>query len=356
MKKIAFITHSFHKLTKSANVYIDELFGDRSQFEVDIFYNYEWGPEGQYKKFDKKIENYDAVVILQLISFNLLSNINCKNIIYIPMYDYSKNFSLQRWLPSAGLKILSPVKAMSSKLDKIGLSSYNYKYYPEVGEYSTPNLDNIYFWNRVEKIDYKLVLKLLENFEYSKLNIHKVADPGNNPPLPSKTEIQNFKITFTDWFESKNDYTSHLSNFGIYIAPRPYEGGASAFIDALKVGSIVVAPNLPPYNEYIKHTKNGFLYDIDNPTSIQMEEFNLEKISKTTYDLVKKGRVEFITSLPKIHEYIFNDENWSYPITYFKNLEEVFENSWYRFGILNNKDKIKVFFRFIYTKFKTFFK
>ena len=55
-EKIAFITHSFHKITKSADVYVDELFGDKSKFEVDIFYNYEWGPEDQYKKFDKRIE------------------------------------------------------------------------------------------------------------------------------------------------------------------------------------------------------------------------------------------------------------------------------------------------------------
>jgi len=355
MKRIAFIAHSFHKTTKSANVYIDELFGDKSKFEVDIFYNYEWGPEGQYKKFDRRIENYDAVIIHQLISFNLLRNINCKNIIFNPMYDYSRNFSIQRWLPSAGLKIISPVMAMGHKISSIGLSSFSYKFYPEVEEYNIPKFDNVYFWNRVEKIDYQTVLKLLGNYEYSKINIHKATDPGNNPPLPNKNEIEKYNFTFTDWFETKGDYLSHLSNFGIYIAPRPFEGGASAFIDALKLGYIVIAPDLPPFNEYIDHAKNGFLYDLNNPKPVQLEDFNLEMISKTAFESVKKGREDFKASLPAIHEYIFNDENFTYPTNYFENLEKVFEDPWYRFGILANKDKIKIFFRFIFSKVKNRF-
>ena len=271
------------------------------------------------------------------------------------MYDYSRNFRIQRWLPSAGLKILTPVMAMSDKLRSIGLSSYNYKYYPEVEEYCIPKFDNVYFWNRVEKIDYKTVLKLLGDYKYSKINIHKVPDPGNNPPLPGKNEIKNYNFTFTDWFETKTDYLSNLSNFGIYIAPRPFEGGASAFIDALKSGFIVIAPDLPPFNEYIDNTKNGFLYDLNNPKPLNLEDFNLEIISKTAFESVKKGREDFEASLPAIHKYIFNDENYTYPTNYFENLEKVFDDSWYRFGILTNKDKIKIFFRFVFSKVKKLF-
>lgn len=352
MKKIAFITHSFHKITKSADIIVEALFGDTNEFKVDMFYNYEWGPENQYQKFDKKIENYDAVIILQLISFNLIKNINCKNIIFIPMYDYSRNFSIEQWLPAASLKILTPVSAMSNRLKSVGLSSYEFKYYPEVGEYVLPKFNNVYFWNRVDQINYQTVLKLLQNYKFSKLNIHKVSDPGNTFSKPNKNEIKKFNITFTDWFETKDDYTKHLRDYGIYIAPRPFEGFAAAFIDALKWGYIVIAPDHPPFNEYIQHQKNGFLYNLDDPKSIEFEEFSLEKISKAAFESVKQGRVDYKSSLKNIHDFIFNEEVNLDRRTYYENLEKVFQKPWFRFGNLSNKDKIKVIFKFIFSKIK----
>lgn len=355
MKKIAFITHSFHKITKSANVYIDELFGDKSKFEVDIFYNYEWGPEDQYKKFDKRIEGYDAVVILQLISFNLLRNINCKNIIYIPMYDYSRNFSIERWLPAAGLKILTPVNAMAQQISLIGLSSHEYKYYPEVSDYEMPNFKKVYFWNRVDKIDYRTVLKLLENYNFSDLNIHKVHDPGHSPLMPDKKDIEKYNISFTDWFNTKEAYMNHLKSYGVYIAPRPFEGGAAAFIDAMKAGFIVVAPNHAPFNEYIEDNKNGYLYDPNNPKAIDFNQSDLYSISKAAFESVEQGRKNFISSLDNIYDYIFNKEVNTHPIAYFENLEKVFEKPWFRFGNLTKKDKFKVLFRFLFAKFKSIF-
>jgi hypothetical protein len=355
MKKIAFITHSFHKITKSADIYVEELLNNPEQFKVDIFYNYEWGPQDQFQKFDKKIENYDVVIILQLISVNLLKNIDCKNIIFIPMFDYSRNFSVEQWLPAASLKILTPVKALSKNLESIGLSSYYFKYYPEVGNYKLPNFNNIYFWNRVDEIDYRTVLKLLGDYKFSKLNIHKVTDPGNNPPLPSNNEINKFNITFTDWFETKSDYNKNLEKFGIYIAPKPFEGGGAAFTDALKSGHIVIAPNHAPFNEYIENKRNGFLYDIYNPQSIELEKYDLETISKSAFESTKRGRYEFLSSLKDIQEFILSEDVISDTRFYFENLETVFQNRWFRFGNLKRKDKLKVIFQFIYAKIKNIF-
>lgn len=38
MKKIALITHSFYEKTKSALIYIDEIFNYKQKFEIDVFY------------------------------------------------------------------------------------------------------------------------------------------------------------------------------------------------------------------------------------------------------------------------------------------------------------------------------
>lgn len=353
MKKIALVTHSYHQLTQSANIYIDEIFSDKEKFKIDIFYNYEWGSKNQFKLFNQKIENYDAVIILQLISLNLLSHINCKNIIFMPMYDYSRNFNIEQALPLLGLKILSPVHAMTKKLESLGLSSFEIKYFPEVEEYKQPDFKNIYFWNRLEEINYKTVLKIFEKYEFLKLNIHTFHDPGNNPKQPSGREIEKYNITFSDWFESRDEYISFLKNFGFYIAPRPHEGGGLAsFMDAMKRGIIVVAPNYAPYNEYIENGKNGFLYDFVNPKSINFEELNLSLVSKSAYESISKGRDKWLNSIENLHEYIFSDLRNEDSFLFKKNLSNALDNPWYRFGKLNKKNKIKVIFKFIFNKLK----
>lgn len=348
MKKIAFITHSFHEITKSANVYIDSIFRDKEKYEISIFYNEEWGDKSNYKKFDKKIENYDAVIILQLISYNLLNQINCKNITFIPMYDYSRNFTIEKWLPASGVKILSPVQELSEKLELIGLNSHQIKYFPEVAEYTKPDLNKVYFWNRVNKLDYKIVLKLLKNYSISNFNIHNVNDPGNNPILPNEREIKKFNITFTKWFENKQDYYEHLNEYGIYIAPRPFEGGAAAFIDAMKNGSIVIAPNHAPYNEYIEDKKNGFLYDINDPEEIQLCDYDLNEISKSAYEYVLQGREMFNKEIPKIIEFILSSDIKIENKLYYEQLEKEFEKPWLKFARLSLKDKIKFILKYFF--------
>lgn len=356
MKKIAFITHSFHEITKSANVYIDAIFRDKEKYKIDIFYNDEWGEKSRYKKFDEKIENYDAVIILQLISFNLLKKINCKNIIFIPMYDYSRNHTIEKWLPAAEVKILSPVQAMSNELKLIGLNPYQFKYFPSVADYKKPNFEKVYFWNRVEKLNCKTVLTLLKNYNFSNLNIHTAHDPGNKPIMPSKRQVKNFNISFTEWFNSKEDYLKHLSSYGIYIAPRPFEGGAAAFIDAMKAGCVVIAPNHPPYNEYIENNINGFLYEFTNPKPIPFNQFNLELISKSAYESIKIGSENFNSNLENIHNYIFNEDLEINSSSYFENLEAVFEKTWFKFGNLTKKDKLIELSKLILSKFKKYIK
>lgn len=350
MKKIALITHSFHKKTESAINETRELFPENQNFKIDIFYNKEWGAKEQFEYFDTNIEGYDAVVILQLISLNLLSKIKSKNIIFIPMYDYARNFDINNWLPAMGIKILSPVKALSKTLNNLGLDYFDIKYFPRVDVYTQPNFNNIFFWNRVESIDYKLVLNLLANYKFENLNIHESIDPGNKPIKPSKKEILEYNITFSKWFESKDNYENKLKDFGIYIAARPYEGGTASYMDALKSGKIVIAPNNPPYIDYIVNQKNGLLYNIDNPLAINFDNLSLQDISKNAFKSVQEGRKLWELSLPEIHEYIFNHVVNSNQIIFKMEIEKSFQNRWMRFGKLSKKNKFKVFFKYIKNK------
>ena len=351
MIKVALITHSFHEKTKSAPIYIQEIFNDKQKYEIDIFYNYEWGDPKEFKKFSTKIEGYDVVVILQLISINLLEHIKDKNIVFMPMYDYARNFNIQKWILAQGLKILSPTKGMSIILNNLGLDFYEIKYYPKPEVYNIPNFKNVFFWNRVEEINYKIVLKLLQNYDFHQLNIHKSIDPGQNPIIPSKKEVESFNITFSEWFGSKEDYLAFMSNYGIFIAPRQYEGGGLAsFMDALKKGSIVIAPDNSPYSDYIVNNKNGFLYDLSNPAPINLKYVNLKAVSVNAHREIEIGRSEWLKSINSIHDYIFNQSVNSNQLNFKKNLLKTYENSWYKFGNLSNRNKIKALFNYLKKK------
>jgi len=348
MKKIALITHSFHSITQSAPTYINEIFANKEKFKVDIYFNEEWGSQEQYKIFDHEIEGYDVVIILQLISISLLNKIKDKNIVFMPMYDYARNFDIKKWLPALGLKILSPCKGMSQTLENLGLDFHEIRYFPEVDNYNSQNYKKVFFWNRVESINYKLVLCLLENYQFDNLNIHQTIDPGENPIVPSSKIIKEKNISFSSWFDSKNDYLEMLSEYGIYIAPRPYEGGGLAsFMDALKLGKIVIAPNNSPYADYITHNVNGILYNLNNPEPINFNEIDLNKMSNNAYESIKSGRKVWIDSLENIHKYIFDERIDLINLKFKDLLVQELNNRWYRFGKINNLEKIKVVFRYI---------
>ena len=351
MKKVALITHSFHKKTKSAPIYINEIFDDNSKYEIDIFYNYEWGSPEEYKKFNTNIEGYDVVIILQLISLNLLEHIKDENIVFMPMYDYAKNFNIEKWILAQGLKILSPTKGMSQILDNLGLDFLEIKYFPEPDKYNIPNFKNVFFWNRVEEINYKIVLKLLQNYDFEQLNIHKSIDPGQNPIVPSKKEIIDRKITFSEWFGSKEEYLDYLSNYGIFIAPRPFEGGGLAsFMDALKKGYILIAPNNSPYSDYIVHNRSGFLYDLTNPTPLNLKDVDLKLVSMNAYKEIEFGRAQWLDSIDLIHDYLFNQNVNNNQVKFKKNILKTYDNKWYRFGSLAYKNKIKAILNYLKKK------
>jgi len=352
MKKVALITHSFHEKTRSAEVYMNEIFEEKDLYKFEIFYNHEWrGAEEKYL-FNTVIKDFDAVIIAQIISKNILDHIHCENIIFMPMYDSMLDFSYKKkelWLLLAGLKIISPTKKMSELLRNNGLDSFNIKYFPETNNYSVPNFKKIFFWNRVESINFDIVIKLIKNFKYSNLNIHKKFDPGQEPILPTKNQVKEYKVTYTDWFKDREEYLVELSKYGLFIAPRPFEGtGIASFMDALKRGMIVIAPNNSPYDEYIVNHENGILYDLNNPEKIDFTKLDLNQISRNAFKSVDKGRKDWKDSRESLLNYIFEYKHFPNSLIYKNNLNMIINDKWYLFGMLNRSQKFKSIFKFLF--------
>ena len=362
MKRVAFITHSFHKITNSANIYAEEIF-NKAHFLVTYFYIEDWtlNPIG----LNETIIGYDLVVITQLISLEILSKIKCDNVVFIPMYDFSYTWDIFKWLECINLKILSPTKKIHDALTTMGLNSYYIKYYPEPFAYKPGDLKKIFLWQRVNTINVKSTLHLLNNFPIDQIYLHKAIDPYQTFVEPSQQDISEYNIIFSDWFENKQGYIEILKNIGIYMAPRLMEGGASAFIDAMKMGKVVIANDDAAMNEYITHNENGLLYDASCIQPIDFKLIDLTQIQKNAYQSVKEGRNTWLKSIPNILDFIETKSSIllssktlntirearetlrQEQIILTQELEKLNHDKWYNFGKLSHQEKIKKVFKII---------
>ncbi len=360
MKKVAFITHSFHKKTLSANIYAEELF-DQREFLVDYFYIENCSFDATW--IDADIVGYDIVIILQIISLEIIRKIKCDNIVFMPMYDFSYSWDVFKWLECSNLKILSMTKALHDKVCGIGLNSYYAKYYPEPLEYIPGDLKKLFLWQRISDININTTLELLKSFPIQKIYLHKAIDPFHSYIEPSPATALKYNIVFSEWFENRQQYLDLLKEVGIYIAPRLMEGGAAAFIDAMRMGKLVIANNSSAMNEYISHNETGILYDAHNIGPLDLDSIDLLQIQKNAYESVKDGRVAWRDSIPNILNFI---ESKSRTVLEDKTLNslhqtsklfrqeraileqrigqveaELYNSKWYHFGKLSIKEKLK---------------
>lgn len=294
MKKIVFIAHSYHKKTHSYDFIFSYL---KEFYDVDIVFDEYWetGKQIDWASFD---ESYNAVVIFQMFpSEKNLSLITNKNIVYIPMYDHVAKWKFEDWLLCKNIKIVSFSSTLHKKLICWGFNSVSVKYFVEPNDFCPGNTNEVFFWQRKTKLNINTVKKILgdENF---KIHIHKAVDPGSEFILPSKADEQKYNITYSEWFESKNEAREVMKNKGIYISPRFTEGIGMSFLEAMAMGKLVIANNRATMNEYIVNGKTGYLCNLKYPRKLKLE--NIEQIQKNTYEYAKEGYKNWLVQREEI--------------------------------------------------------
>lgn len=298
MEKVVFIAHSYHKKTHSADFLVDYL---KEFFEVEVVYDEEWetGEKIDWSKFD---ESYHAVIVWQMFpereDYEKIPN---KNIIYFPMYDQAVRWHFNDWLAVKDIKIISFSKTLYKKLNNMGFKVIYLQYFIETKEFSPGALDEVFFWQRHTKININTIKKILKNSDV-KIHLHKTVDPGQNYVAPSVKDEEKFKITYSEWFDTKEKMQEFIKTKGIYIAPRYLEGIGMSFLEAMAQGKVVIAHNAPTMNEYITNGKTGYLCNFKFPMPIRIK--NLEQIQKNTYEYAKKGYENWLKTRKSIIDYI----------------------------------------------------
>lgn len=298
MDRVLMIDHSYHKKTGSSSFFAKILEKD---FQLEILYDESWKGK-EYLNLEFVDEKYLAVIFFQSISMQMVNQVKCKNIIYVPMYDGVYNCDMEYWYNFKDIKIISFSKTLYDKLKPYGFNIIHVQYFPKPKELKLVDESSIFFWNRVNEINWKVIKSLIAETNISSIHIHKAIDPEQQFIKPDLADEKKFNITYSDWFDTKEEYYKCMEGKSIYIAPRLYEGIGFSFLEAMSMGKVVIAVDHAMMNEYIVHEKNGFLFSTDNIEPIRIKEIN--KLQENAYNTIIEGRKKWEASINDIIGFI----------------------------------------------------
>ena len=308
-KKAAFVDHSFHKKTL-CTVFLKELLS--KTFELDEYYDESW-IGGNEIDIDK-LNNYEYIFYFQFIhKAHRLKNISRKaKIVWFPMYDGVLGMKNSEWLKYqiTPIKIVCFSKNLYDKLTNFGFDCAYFQYFIDPQTIQPVNdydVERVYFWNRVEEINWDVVKKLLGNNQIKSFTFMAVPDPNHNTQIPPEKDLQKYNIQLNNQFLDYEDYIDLVSKSNIYVAPRKFEGIGMSFLEALCRGQCVIAPNFPTMNEYIVHGENGYLYELDKLEEIDLNNFEI--VGKEARSRAIDGFKKWQQQKGKLIEYVSDFNN-----------------------------------------------
>ncbi len=282
---LAFVDHSFHKTTGSADFYIKEFL--EPYFEVTRYQDEAW--HGGKHVVVSELNKYDYVFFCQTINPLLeLARLKAK-IIWAPMYGGVRlNYFYWKSLSLLPIKVLCFSDKIYERCKKFGIDTLKVQYFLDPSTYHSPlpqGRVNIFFWYRgsITFADLKKIIdpKQIDSFIY-KSN----PDPFCQKEIISADDIKNFKMRIIeDGYSSKEDYLALLSQANVFIAPREKEGIGMSFLEAMAMGQCVIGNNDATMNEYIRHEDTGHLFDLQNPKILdfsQLESVMLRSRGRST--------------------------------------------------------------------------
>lgn len=308
MKKIFFLGHRYHQRTKSFKFFTDIL---EKHYSVDFYW-----VDLEYKNIelgllDVKKENYSAYIFFQIIpNPDFINTLTSDNVILIPMYESAMFYDYKKWLQYKNYKLINFSKTLHNKLSTIGFNSLYLQYFPAVPLVSrvTKIKDKkykVFFWQRGHILDWNKVQKLLPSDKIHSVHIHRVEKDIIKDTWArkyTKEDVSEYNMTFSSWFEKREEFQDKLNECDIFIAPRLFEGIGMTFLEAMSLGKCVISPDFPTMNEYITHNQTGLLFDIDNLQKLDLE--NVYKIGENAQKYIQNGYIQWKNQTNKLIDFI----------------------------------------------------
>jgi len=319
--RFCYVGHKFHQKTRSNAFFLDVL---NEVGKVDEFYS---SPDEDASADDPLVaelsrSSFDAYVFWQTeyVAERLLP-LGLGRFILAPMYDGAAGRPATFWRQFVDAQFISFSRTHHEDLQRLGLKTAYFQYFPEpeLAQYDFGSSLSAFFWERRpgQEPKFQSIIKLCEQLGVEALHVHAAPDMGLGPAArlnwPDQFDLGDIKVTVSRWFEDRDDLDKLISKRHFVFAPRALEGIGMSFLEPMARGQIVVAPDRPTMNEYLRHRTNGLLYDFDNvhldyvPTKQSLQE-----LSRGALRTVSVGHRLWQMDQDRLKSLILNDgRRWS---------------------------------------------
>jgi len=310
--KIAFIDDCVHAKTVSTKFLVDIL---KQEHEVKRFWRSGIITFPEYNIIEVNKWKPDLILFFQRMPiFPVLKRFNCKNIVYVPMYD-SKGFfagtrnllrKLVLWLNKVFTDlIIKPKYLYFSKrhyeLDGKKKNSLVVKYFPKIKKQCNQDKPNLFFWERVDSVSFDKIIKLFDFKQFEKVYFMQRNDGGLECLHHSFYKLPKNVVVIDKWL-SKKDYEKIMNKCNVAVAPRNCEGIGHGFLDYMSRGVCVFAWDDATHNEYIISDYNGFLFN--KYTRINLKNLNWKQCGLNARKELNQKQVEWEKDKQKILDWI----------------------------------------------------
>ena len=263
----SFVGHDFHHKTRSCDFFINII---RKHFDIKRFSFDPDGPDNlDYGALSRAQCDINIFWQAESVAARLLPLLRGRMVL-VPMYDGAVQRDPRFWQLFPQALFISFSSALHTILQGAGCSSILVQYWPKpIGRQWDPKAPlSGFFWERRpgEGHDARRIISLAKALGLSWLHIHLAADFAGDPDRRrsflerlARTEAPSLRVTFSTWFERREDLEATARQHAIYFAPRSVEGIGMSFLEAMAAGQIVIGPDAPTLDEYLSDGRTGFL-------------------------------------------------------------------------------------------------
>ena len=226
--------------------------------------------------------------------------------------------SAQFWRQFVKCHFISFSRAHHEFLQDLDARTSYFQYFPEIADKPAPVVvsDRLggFFSERRScgGSDLAVVLRQCRLLNIGELHVHTSVEAGAGAPVNRVRDrvIDGIQVHHSGWIADPAEFDriqgAPLFHF---TAPTP-DGTEYPMLSAMARGQIVVAPDLPIFNEYISHRHSGLLYDLgaDKRESLAgIGVIELARISENARAKMARGRRAWVDDQERLRSIISCD-------------------------------------------------
>lgn len=301
MKKLLYVGHPYHLKSHSDDFMRNEL---AKSYEIDYLSVADNCvlPEEFLRPFEGR--EYDVCLCWQVMpSVKLLRrHLSFRHGVLFPMADYYYGMlpvDTPIWEEYREFRIFSFSRKVHDELSANGFDSTYLQYFPKPRKVKNwGDSRSVFFWQRITHLNVYTVLEALKGFPMKHLRLHMAIDPREQTVLLPTVYQRDFGVSYSSWYDSREEMLRDIEKFAVYFAPRRIEGIGLAYLEAMAMGRCVIANRDTTHDEYITHGENGYLYDLfSEDKCVNLTVADVSRVQRNAHEFIKRGYAQWVKRL-----------------------------------------------------------